>query len=82
MRKSDKRFEKFIENVRSGDISEVKKYILHYCNTSTSCYYKWISGASTPSKERREIINTIAQQFGYDKVYVLNKFHKKLPVLS
>jgi len=69
MAKNDYRFKNFIENVTKGDIFRIKRCILTQCNVKNTCYYKWLHGESTPSLQRREIINTIAYMFNYPKVY-------------
>lgn len=76
MRKSDKRFANFVENVAKHDIKSVKEHILSLCKVSLSCYYKWILGTATPSLERRMIINAIAFKFQYPIVYEHAKGYK------
>ena len=69
MRKHDKRFENFIENVSTKDIKSVKEHIFGLCEISVSTYYKWIEGGATPTLSRRETLNGIAFKFGYPIVY-------------
>ncbi len=77
MKKNDKRYSKFIENVCNKDISTVRDHILNLCNVSLSTYYKWQGGTFTPSQDKRVIINGIAFKFNYPIVYAHEKGYKK-----
>lgn len=69
MKKNDVRFKNFIEHIATKDITDVRKFVMYYCDISRTGYYKWLEGSSTPSIDRRVTINGIAFKFGYPIVY-------------
>lgn len=76
MKKNDKRFKNFMQSVALKDVSAVRKEVISRCGVSTSCYYRWLEGSSTPSLTRREKINSIAFTYKYPIVYKYAKGYK------
>lgn len=62
-------FFNFVNNVRTKHISSLKKEICKRCHVSHTAYYKWRDGITIPRAKNKEIINSVANDFGYGTVF-------------
>ena len=53
-------FSKWIDEIQVSKFNQVRKRIVSECKITTSCFYQWRTGKSTPSPLAQDIINRIA----------------------
>lgn len=59
-----------MNNIKAGDKKPLQEAIISRCNVSLMAYRKWIRGLTMPRPKNQTIINIVANEFGYDVVYL------------
>ncbi len=59
----------WLDSVSVKEFTEIKNQIISECAITRQSFHLWLSGNNVPSGQKRLIINQIALEKGYKKIY-------------